>query len=491
MALLALSFILSLLWNSYIKYGIHPFGAMTPQNGAGGSLIHTETYEFLDSSYGLLLIRYGWVFTLIAAILWVWMTRKAIKTGHRRLALAMAVIAFHSISEHHFPEMNYNIILFMPLCNFALIRQPVEKRIAVKETLAGWLAGLIIAVPYVLLLPGMLSRTRALFVIKGWTGGGEKVLGAFLYWLSWLAIPVLVWLLLRRLLSQVLMKQTRDKKNCRSILAGLLVVILAGTMSAVWTNRQISDGTRAYEPQITADTEAVETVLNTAQEPVYAGQAEEFYKKAFAGFSDRILSPEEIGRSGHGSVFLEHDNEGYQLIKNGALYTEISPYTGLFTYDDAVAEALEARGYRFYGYYSAERQVDLTEEARRNGFEQNENGQLKLLGREHSLSSGPDLDQFGGAYTVIFDLQLTAEEQRKHTADEKIATLRVSEQWGKTILSEQVIYAGDFSEEGKLSVNMNYKVGDTQGIEYLVLCRDDAEVLVNRIAWRSNPAADI
>lgn len=480
-----------LTWDSYIKYGIHAFGALTPQNGAGGSLIHTETYEFLDSSYGLLLIRYGCVFTLIVAVLWVWMTRKAIKTGHRRLALAMAIIAFHSISEHHFPEINYNILLVMPLCHFALIRQSEEKRIITKETLAGWLAGLAVALPCIFLLPGMLSRTRALFAIREWTGGGEKVLGALFYWLIWFAIAIFAWILLRRLLKQILMKQPKDKKIYRPILAGLLAMILAGTAGFVWINRQVSDGMQAYDSQITADTAAVETVLNTAEEPVYAGQTEEFYKRAFSGFSDRILSPEEICRNGRGSLFLEHDNEGYQLINTGALYTEISPYTGLFTYDDAVIEALEAKGYRFHGYFSAERQVDLAKEARRNGLEQTENGLLILQGEGHSIISGPDLDQFKGTYTVTFDLQLTEEEQPKHTTGEEIATLLVSEQLGKIIRSEQVIHAGDFSPEGKLTASLNYKVGSTRGVEYLVICRDNTELLVDQIAWRSNPDTDI
>lgn len=480
-----------LIWNAYIKYGVHAFGAVTPQNGYGGSLIHTGTYEFLDSSYGLLFIRYGWVFTLIMAVLWVWMTRKAIRTGHRRLALAMAVIAFHSISEHHFPEMNYNILLVMPLCSFALIRHPEEKKVVSKEIIAGWLAGVAVAVPCVFLLPGVLSRTRALFAVQGWTGGGEKVLGALFFWLIWLAIAVITWLLLRRMLTQMLSKQTKGIKNCRPTLAGLLAILLAGAAGILWTNRQISEGSRAYEPQITADRGAVETVLNNAQEPVYAGQTEEYYKRAFAGFSDRILSPEEICRSGRGSLFLEHDNEGYQLMKTGALYTEISPYTGLFTYDDSVVEALEANGCRFHDYYSAERQVNLGEEAARNGLEQTENGQLKLLGGEQSLHAGPCLDQFGGTYTVTFELQLTTEEQRKYADGEEIATLRVSEQWGKTIRSEQVIHAGDFSAEGKLTVSLSYKVGNTQGVEYLVLCRDDAEVLVNRIGWRSDPDGQI
>lgn len=475
------------IWESYLKYGIHAFGALTPQNGAGGSMIHTETYEFLDSTYGLFLIRYGWVLTLIVAVLWVWMTKKAIRAGHRRLALAMAVIAFHSISEHHFPEINFNVLLAMPLCSFALISQPQEKPVITKEIWSGWLAGAAVAVPFVLLLPRMLSRTRGFFAIEGWIGGGERTISALFYWLICLVILIATWLLLRRLLTKIL----KHGKGYIPVLAGLMAVALIGMAGFIWVDRQISAGAKDYEPQMIADASAVETVMSAAKDPVYAGQAEEFYKRTFNGFSDRILSSEELCRSGRGSIFLEHDNEGYQLINTGALYTEISPYTGLFTYDDALVETLTAEGYRFHGYYSAEREVDLAEAARMNGLEITENGQLKLSGPEHSLIYGPYLDQFGGTYTVTFDLQMTKEEQQKHTAGEEIGTLRASEQWGGRIRSEQVIQADDFDAEGMLTVNLNYNVGNTRGVEYLVFCRDNAEILVNRIAWRSNPATDI
>ena len=445
---------ISSIWNSYLKYGIQAFGALTPQNGSGGGLIHSETYEFLDSTYGLMLIRYGWVLTLIVTFLWVWMTYKAIKTGHRRLALTMAVIAFHSISEHHFPELNYNILLAMPLCSFAIIRKGDQRRGMEQKTRAGWIVGAIILIPFVILLPRMLSFTRSLFALQGWTGSGEPTLNALIYWLLWIVGLIVFWLLLRNLI----VKQSEQRKEYIPTLVGLAAIAVLGMAGILWTNNQISMGMKKYKNQIASEATTVEAILDAAEDPVYAGQMEEIYKRTFPGFSDRILSSEEICRSGRGSIFLEHDNEGYQLINSGALYTEISPYTGLFTYDDAVVEALSAKGYRF-----------------------------------HSLIFGYPMEQFAGTYAVTFILHLTDKEvlAQRSENDIDVCILRASAEWGNNIRSEKVIKASDFDEDGMLSVNLSYSVRDTYGIEYLVFCQDDIELLVKRIAWRSNPTTDI
>lgn len=63
--------------------------------------------------------EYGGVYLLAMCVLWTWTTVKAIRGGNRKLALAMGVIAFHSVMEHHFTEVNYNILAVMPLAVYA------------------------------------------------------------------------------------------------------------------------------------------------------------------------------------------------------------------------------------------------------------------------------------------------------------------------------------------------------------------------------------
>ena len=105
---------ISLGYKAYVEHGLSLFGVPFDQHGAGGSTFSNAEYNFIDSTYMLILLRYGVVLFVIIALMWVLMTRRAIKIGDMRLALGMAVIAFHSFSEHHFIELNYNILLVLP-----------------------------------------------------------------------------------------------------------------------------------------------------------------------------------------------------------------------------------------------------------------------------------------------------------------------------------------------------------------------------------------
>ena len=442
---------LNLVWAAFQKYGIQAFGAWTPQSGWGGGLIKTQAYEFLDSTYALLPIRYGWVITLAAGTLWVWMTRRAIRTGHRRIGYAMAVIALHSFSEHHFPEMNYNLLLAMPLCTFGMRSEATREpeRIRVRS----WIAGAAGVATVLLLLPRALSWARCLFAAEGWTGGGDRSVKAALFWLACIGLVVLFRLLLKRLPGEI----RRHEKPIRSILAGLVIVCCV--FAAIWlgTNERITAEAAAYDARMEEERPAIEAVLEAATEPVYAGeQTEELYKRKYGGISDRIFSAEEIARSGKGSVLLEHDNEGYPLMFNGAQYSELSPYTGLFTYDRALVEKMSGEGYAFHGYYSAEREA----------------------GEE-------PIDQYGGDYLVTFELELTgidAEDDANH----EICDIKAFAMQGEELLAEKTLYEEDFGGDGLLNAELEYSTGNTRGVEYRVEIRDGVEIEAGPIRWRRN-----
>ncbi len=331
---------LSMLWQAYEKYGLHWFGSLTPQKGGG--LLYNDEYEFIDSSFGVILIRYGTILTVIFAIVWVWMTWKAVMTGKRRIALVMAVIAFHSMLEQRFTEIN--ILLVMPLCCFAL-RDVAEKEKTenAKENgrikkIVGWAVGLGTAGVFALFLPAILSEARIMTVLKEWSGSDEKTVNILLFWLVCFALLVMFGYFLYNLIVTYIEKK---KLSVRSA-SGIGIAALSVVIGSVWINSCVSGNMYLYEAQIASDKPALDLILENAEEPVYAGQTEEIYKRSFNGISGRILSPEEMARSGRGSMLLEHDDEVFQLINTGARYAEISPYTGLYTYDDSVIEALRA-----------------------------------------------------------------------------------------------------------------------------------------------------
>ncbi len=113
------------------EYGLHPFGSFFEMVGLGASKNSRQqmghSYNFIDCSYLLILIRDGYVLLLTVLALWTITIRRIQKAGDRRAALAMAIIAIHSISEHHMAELHYNIALAMPLAAY-VVRKIDEPR---------------------------------------------------------------------------------------------------------------------------------------------------------------------------------------------------------------------------------------------------------------------------------------------------------------------------------------------------------------------------
>ncbi len=107
--------------NGFNKFGLHPFGSFFEMIGAGktdGSW--NPDYNFIDCSYLLILIRYGYLLLMSILTIWVFIIRRTQIMGNRRLALALALIAFHSVAEHHMIDLQYSIALALPLAAYAV-----------------------------------------------------------------------------------------------------------------------------------------------------------------------------------------------------------------------------------------------------------------------------------------------------------------------------------------------------------------------------------
>ena len=101
----------SLAAAAFQEYGITAFGKAFEMYGFGFSQYAPSSYNFVDSSYPLILLRYGAVFLAVAAVLWMSSTARALRKKNWKLALVLALIAVHGFMEHHFTELNFNILL--------------------------------------------------------------------------------------------------------------------------------------------------------------------------------------------------------------------------------------------------------------------------------------------------------------------------------------------------------------------------------------------
>jgi hypothetical protein len=95
------------------RYGIHLFGSTFQMVGWGGSATYPKAeYFFLDSSYVLILIRYGIMVFLAVTTVFVLSSLRAEKQRDNYLLWILTLIAIQCMIEHHLLEIAYNPFLF-------------------------------------------------------------------------------------------------------------------------------------------------------------------------------------------------------------------------------------------------------------------------------------------------------------------------------------------------------------------------------------------
>ena len=81
--------------------------------GYGGSTTPPSDYFFLDSSYVLILIRYGILIFLAVLIIFVFSSLRAEKQKNIALLWILTLIAIQCMTEHHLLDIAYNPFLFL------------------------------------------------------------------------------------------------------------------------------------------------------------------------------------------------------------------------------------------------------------------------------------------------------------------------------------------------------------------------------------------
>ena len=467
---------LSLTWDGIQTYGINAFGAATTQNGAGGGDIPlwTGSYNFLDSSYGLMLVRYGWVLTLVVTVLWVWMTRRAVRTGHRALAYAMLIIAVHSFSEHHFPEINYNILLAMPLCYLLPCEEQESKKLP-EKSIVRWVPWLVfgsIAVCCLIFLPLILARLRTVVDLNGW----ENSLPVFICCLLCVILIGLLMFFLSRLICSRIEKKT-EKMSCVGLIC--TVCIICGVFG--WMGITVYNG--AGEIRLSTDADPIHIILSTTDEPVYADPLEELYQREYSGITGHIWTPEELAGIRKGTILMDREPEKNKLIETGAIYAEISDYSSIYTYDKDVAEALRSAGYTCRGYYYSERVMDNRQIAELNNLETSEDGSLVLTRDEKKICDEPKLSLYSGAYRTTFELSLDSQPD-----EETVCIVAVTTHAGENQVFQREIMANEFDKNGHAFVVCDYTIHSSPLVRFEVEGRSSLKV--NRISWKRNESVD-
>jgi len=474
-----MSFRLKISANALQTYPLTPFGTKVAMNGGnGGTIFSKGEMAFLDSSYVNILLRYGWVTMLAMFSVWEWMLHRALRGGNRRMALVMAVVAFHSIMEHHFPDPFHNILLVMPL---ASLNVPPLELLGKREKKRRYAAFAIVAaallVSGILFMPRIMSSLRTIYAAKGWQGGHQNawpVLGMNLCIVALCTAGA--WAAYRLILAALTRQSGAVKAAC------VLVLCLAvGVGMGVWGDRVIVQATQANAAMVDADAD----VLNCLSEcDILSDVMPEVYRRRYANVGRTVLGGDDLARLGDAVVLMENQPEHRVFISHGFKYLQISDDHALYVSDPKALAALEAGGYVATDYYSKATDVDLKRLAKTNKLEWADGG-LLLNGPNKSLKKGPNDDLFAGQYLVEYRLFLP--EDAVDSKGEICALCVANSTQGE--LTRVAVSRDQFDSEGWATVIVPVTlVSDTIDVRFQVLAGKKRKVGVAGIRYWQTPA---
>lgn len=460
-------------WEVFQRYGVSLFGTSFEMHGNGGTMIlDAQGYDFLDSSYAYILIRYGLVVFVAFFSLWIWVSIKAIKSGRNKYAYAMAVMAIYALSESHIQEINFNILTVMPLCAFTIIPKGKGNK-SLREAIGRtkWfslLSALCILGSIVLVLPKGMSWFRTVVFLEQWNSG-MKTIWALLSCLMFLSLLYLLW---------KAMNLVWYKKDKRLVIAVIFLLTIMG--AGIWRAEAIiRDGQVKQKKAISAEEDTIHLIQESATQPVYAAERSELYQRSFGGFSDYAMTMEDFCRWHRGTIIVDKSNESTNTLQMGGWYAQFSENSGVYSYDPAVREALAEKGIEWKKYYYSERSCDLEDLALLNNLALRSDGSLILNGRNHSIIENRLMDQYTGNYEVRYKLEVAPETLME---DKVICTLHVTGQKGERIILEREVLSSEFDENGQCEVLISYDLADTPRMEYKVYA--EGEMFVKEISWR-------
>ena len=453
------------------KYGVHPFGTKIElMHGNGATIITTEWtegYGYIDIAYAMLAIRYGWVITAIVCGLWIWMSKRALYNGYRKIALALAVFAVHAFSEARILDVNYNIFLVMPFC--ALEADKQEKYVECKEGKRSFALFLILcfgvlSISY-LTLPKVLSLLRTIFFLEGWSDGTAA--------LNSLAV-CLILILIVYIIGKTIYSFHERIINRRIFIQVVIISILLVTC-ILGMNRRIMKGMEEQAERLQVEEPIIRLVEEVATQPIYADGAEELYRRKIGGIQERIFSMEELGREPKGSMFVEPTTESFAIAIRGGKYTQISKWSGLYSYDEAVIEALENAGYDWKPFYSGKRSCNMADALLFNG--RKADGLPVIRENERFMTNNAEVDQLAGVYTVCFRLSLP--EPSKYSN----VVLEVLGESGERLIAQERLSVNDFDASGKCERKITYQIKDVPKVSFAVSAMKSTTAIIEEITW--------
>ena len=467
---------LSLAQRAFKEYGIKYFGTAFDMVGFGSETVRRSGYNFVDSSFCLILVRYGIVALAAVLIIYFIVERKALRSGKRKLMVAFALISIHSVIEHHLLELAYNPFLLLAFADISPESGGQDQ--AKKKITRNQIGYCIGATLLLMMMPVIIPYGKTIVtLLRLYEPGRNKYFIAAVLILAAAAV-----MFIKEVVDLILLKLDKEK-ICRK--KWRMAAVSGGVLlfAVIVSEHTISRKMFLYEESLEAGEKAIAALQEADLPPykIFVDDIPEIYKRRIGGISNRIMTADSAADDVEEDIVLiaKSDRDIFRLTDEGCWFGELSDREGIYTDSEEAIKILEKNGVSMKNHYSVRKEVDLADLAERNGLAMSENGGLLVEGQDKSL--------IYGSYDVIYHGRLRIEYKLKlldsSITDGELAKVRLSFDWGRRIVKEQGLTRADFDENGYCTAVIEEDVNTSEGGEYLLFANGDTRIEIESISY--------
>lgn len=449
---------LMLARNGISNYGFTLLGR--PFELIGTDFIQKEGYNFIDSSYILVMLRYGFLTLCLFVVMFTLISYKAKKINDDILLVVLTLLAIQCSIEHHLTELNYNIFLLLP---FTLLEKKnvgdIKKTECARENIAYKLI-FTFAIFFIFIQKNfILSFLRTLVTILKLNHADNQIYFV-MFSIAFLGVILL--------LSLFFMSNIKFKN-------GITIIIILITSFALYNFRfTLMKYYKLYEIDIKNTKEKLKKFENNEYE-IYVQDIPYFYLNEFDNIHPGIPYAKSLKKS---IVIVSDKEEQISLLKNGYQCARLNSLEYIYTNDETVIEYMSQNGLEFKRYYDYIKDIDLKKMADINKLKE-VNGKLILNGHENSLYSGP-WDMVGsGDLNIICDMKLISNNAK----DDEIATFSATYQNGSKEIINYKIKKSDFASDSTFLLKLTKSIKDISDLEIKIYVQDGVTLQVNFIKY--------
>lgn len=456
---------LSLGQNGIRNYGITFFG--TPFDLVGTDIIRKGSYNFIDSSYVLVMLRYGVLVLLAFLIAFTFVAFKARRSKEEVTLVVLFIVAFQCAIEHHMLELNYNIFILLPFAAWGSQineeAQLLDEKLGLKKyTLFYKISFSILTLLIWIKRDFIISFFRTLITVLNLFEKERQVLFFAAVVLSLGCVGVLFYLMIYK------------NKFSKYIICASCIYLMAFVLVSpiiVWKKYS------SYQKEVVSGIESLRSGEDKGlvEKDIFVEDIPLYYYQSGANI---IPGVPYSALNEKKTVIARTETEQSKLIKMGYMCGKLNSIEYVYTNDETIISNLIKNGIQLHEFYDYKTNVNLKDMSKWNNLPLVGNS-LVLSGPGQSLYCGPWSSVYSGQLVVEFELAILDDDSENFS----VATACATENKGNKIIAEQEIMKEDFDEQGRMILKLQNKIGDISDLEFKIYVNENVKMRIDSIKY--------